>query len=132
MTLTFDGWKSAGGRKLLGILATLVAKADGVVTHDLRGTTVITAVEETAALVRSRIETEVAAAAAAGDYNLPLATGQSDHSSTLGALVSDSASPNVGAKSGMCAVHRSLLDEACFAHQLNPLTGFIIATPRSN
>lgn len=46
----------------------------------VRETTDITAVAEKAAIVWSRIETEEAAAAEAGDRNLPPATGQIDSS----------------------------------------------------
>lgn len=130
MTVIFDGWDSAGGRKLLRMLATVVNMKDGVITNDLSSTTDITAVPETAALVRSLLDAEMGAACSASAYDFPRQQEDTPkHASLLVGLVSDSASPNVSAKNDMCAERPTLLGGACFAHQLNLLTGFIITHP---
>lgn len=129
MTLTFDGWKSAGGRKLMGMLATVESKKDGTISHELRSTADITAVPETADLVRSLIEGEVDAAYDESANGLPQnEEPQAKHASLLEGLVSDSARTNVGFKDELCAHHTAVLGVggSSFAHQLNLLTGFII------
>jgi len=71
VSLSFDGWKSGGGRKLIGMLAGLVSKNTGEVSVDFSGTSDITALAETSELVVSQDELELERARADNDYLPP-------------------------------------------------------------
>lgn len=92
VTFIFDGWKSPAGRKLLGILCNGVGKVYGRVSCDVQGTVDITAVLETAALIKQEVSAEMARTIAGGDeFVLPLPSGGTPSGSTsmVGAMVSD-------------------------------------------
>lgn len=131
VALSFDGCKSRGGRKLLGMLAGFVGKTDGTIGMDIRGTTDVTATAETALLVQEEIEREIQAAEKRQELLLPQPSGLPDDRcrSTIIALVSDSESANVGAKKVLSSLLPSLIIVACFAHQINLLTGFLVNNP---
>lgn len=131
VALSFDGWKSRGGRKILGMLASWVGQADGAPGMDFRGTTDITSTAETAARFQAEIERELQAAAQDNDFLLPLPSGLPNDlcRSTVIGFVSDWASSNGGAKQAISRLHQCLMMVACYAHQLNLVTGFVANHP---
>jgi len=131
VSLSFDGWKSGGGRKLIGVLAGLVSKNTGQVSVDFRGTSDITALAETSELVVSKVELELERARADNDYLPPNPDGTTNAAcgSVHAGIVSDSASCNVAAKISMSEMFPSVIMVACMAHQLNLLTANVITHP---
>ena len=129
-SISFDGWKSRTGRKLLGILCTLVGMVDDAVSTDFRSASDNTGQAETADLVVCEQLATITKGEQGGDFFLPQPAGAiTACTSTLVGLVSDSASCNVAAKNTMQRSHPSLIIVACFAHQLNLLTGNILKHP---
>eukprot|EP00170_Pyropia_yezoensis_P002458 contig_10283_g2462 len=113
------------------MLASWVGQADGALGMHFRGTTDITSTAETAALVQAEIERELQAAAQDNDFHFTLPSGLPNdlcRSMVIG-FVSDSARPNVGAKQAISGLHPSLMMVACFAHELNLVTGFVVNHP---
>lgn len=98
---------------------------------DFRRTIDTNSTAETAVFVQSEIVRELQAAAQDKDFLQLLPSGMPNDlcRSTVIGLVSDSASPYFAAKQALSRLHPSLLIVACFARQLNLVTGIIVNHP---
>jgi len=126
-SMQMDGYKSRAGNKVMGVLAVNVSRTSGKVELDLRRTADITGVAETADLVFETIEGEIERCVADGQLARPGQKAESRSKlSVLVAVDSDSASFNVAEKRWLRVKYPTLFILACYAHQLNLLSGKII------
>jgi len=111
----------------MGVLAVNVSRTSGKVDLDIRRAADITGVAETADLIFETIDGEIERCVADGVLARPGQEAESRSKlSVLVAVVSDSASCNVAAKRRLRVKYPTLFIVACYAHQLNLLSGNII------
>jgi len=126
-SMQVDGYKSRAGNKVMGVLAVNVSRTSDKVDLDLRRAADITGVAETADLIFETIDGDIERCVADGLLARPGQEAESRSKlSVLVAVVSDSASFNVAAKRRLRVKYSTLFIVACYAHQLNLLSGNII------